>query len=90
VVPHTGIQEKETILAGIPVFDCTSKLVLGRTRSDYRTSRLVRIQFVLGIRWRQYERTYYRAITDKTMPYFIEDLQGLGFHGSSFRELDPN
>src|ERR1017187_4588570 len=36
----------------------------------------------------QYERTFYRVITEKTMPYFVEDLKALGFHGSSFRELD--
>lgn len=39
---------------------------------------------------RQYERTVYRTITDKTMQYFEKDLQTLGFNGSSLRELDPN
>lgn len=38
----------------------------------------------------QYERTHYRAITNKTIPYFVEDLKVLGFAGSSFRQLDPN
>ena len=38
----------------------------------------------------QYERTHFRAITDKTIKYFFEDLKILGFKGSSFRELDPN
>lgn len=38
----------------------------------------------------QYERTHYRTITDKTIPYFVEDLKILGFTGSSFRQLDPN
>ena len=37
----------------------------------------------------QYNRTYYRTITEKTVPYFIEDLNALGFHGDSFRDLDP-
>jgi hypothetical protein len=38
----------------------------------------------------QYERTHFRAITDKTIKYFLEDLKILGFKGASFRELDPN
>jgi hypothetical protein len=38
----------------------------------------------------QYERTHYRAITEKTIPYFIEDLKVLGFQGDSFRGLDSN
>ncbi len=38
----------------------------------------------------QYERTHYRAITDKTIQYFIEDLKLLGFKGESFKALDPN
>lgn len=37
----------------------------------------------------QYERTYYRTITEKTIDYFLEDLKALGFTGSSFKELDP-
>jgi hypothetical protein len=39
---------------------------------------------------RSYERTMYRAITEKTIPYLIEDLKALGFRGSSFRDLDPS
>lgn len=38
----------------------------------------------------QYERTCFRSITEKTIPYFLEDLKTLGFEGGSFRELDPN
>lgn len=38
----------------------------------------------------QYERTHYRAITDKTIQYFLEDLKLLGFKGESFKALDPN
>jgi hypothetical protein len=38
----------------------------------------------------QYERTHYRAITDKTIQYFLEDLKILGFKGASFKELDPS
>lgn len=38
----------------------------------------------------QYERTLYRAITEKTMPYFLEDLESLGYTRDSFRFLDPN
>lgn len=34
-----------------------------------------------------YERTHYRAITDKTIPYFCEDLKALGFQRSGFRFL---
>lgn len=37
----------------------------------------------------QYTRTFYRAITDKTIPYFIEDLQSLGYVHGSYRFLDP-
>lgn len=39
---------------------------------------------------RQYERTSYRAITEKTMPYLLEDLKALRVEISSFRDLDPN
>jgi hypothetical protein len=38
---------------------------------------------------RQYERSWYRAITEKTMPYFEKDLETLGFTGNSLRQLDP-
>jgi hypothetical protein len=38
---------------------------------------------------RQYERTAYRVITDKTMEYFERDLESLGFSGNSLRQLDP-
>lgn len=37
----------------------------------------------------QYERSIFRSITEKTMEYFLEDLQALGFTGDSFRLLDP-
>lgn len=39
---------------------------------------------------RQYERTSYRAITEKTMQYVEKDLDALGFKGNSLRLLDPN
>lgn len=38
----------------------------------------------------QYERTIYRAITDKTVEYLVQDLDVLGFAGESFSELDPS
>jgi hypothetical protein len=38
----------------------------------------------------QYERTHYRAITEKTIEYFVEDLKTLGFTGASYSELDPS
>jgi hypothetical protein len=38
----------------------------------------------------QYERTSYRAITEKTMPYVQRDLDVLGFTGDSLRQLDPS
>lgn len=38
----------------------------------------------------QYERTIYRAVTDKTMPYVLQDLQTLGFQYDSFKMIDPN
>lgn len=37
----------------------------------------------------QFERTFYRTITEKTIEYFVEDLRTLGFTGKSFKELDP-
>ena len=37
----------------------------------------------------QYERTHYRTITEKTIPYLMDDLKTLGFQGTSFRDLDP-
>lgn len=38
---------------------------------------------------KQYERTSYRYITEKTMPYFQKDLNTLGFNGHSLKQLDP-
>jgi hypothetical protein len=38
---------------------------------------------------RSYERLHFRAITEKTIDYFVEDLRTLGFAGTSFRLLDP-
>ncbi len=38
---------------------------------------------------RNYERTIYRAITEKTMPYLQKELDALGFTGGSLRLLDP-
>lgn len=38
----------------------------------------------------QYERTIYRTLTEKTMPYFIEDLKTLNVSIQSFKQLDPN
>jgi hypothetical protein len=40
---------------------------------------------------RSYERLHFRAITEKTIDYFVEDLKTLGFVGigTSFRLLDP-
>lgn len=35
------------------------------------------------------ERSIYRAITDKTVEYLMEDLKALGFTGASFAELQP-
>lgn len=38
----------------------------------------------------QYERTIYRVITEKTIPYVVEDLRALGYSRDSFRFIDPN
>lgn len=38
----------------------------------------------------QYERTAYCTITEKTMPYIVEDLKTLGFEHDSFKFLDPS
>lgn len=35
------------------------------------------------------QRTYFRAITEKTVDFFIEDMRALGWEGRSFQELDP-
>jgi len=37
----------------------------------------------------QYERTFYRVITEGTIEYFTADLHALGFDGDSFKLLDP-
>ena len=37
----------------------------------------------------QYERNIYRVMTDKTIEYFTQDLEVLGFTGTSFSQLDP-
>lgn len=38
----------------------------------------------------QYERTMYKAITEKTIDYVIEDLKNLGVAVQSLRQLDPS
>jgi hypothetical protein len=38
---------------------------------------------------KQYERTMYRTITEKTLSFVQQDLDTLGFTGTSFRQLDP-
>lgn len=38
----------------------------------------------------QYERTVYRTITEKTVPYIIEDLKALGVSIQSWKQLDPS
>lgn len=37
-----------------------------------------------------YERSIFRAITKGTIDFVMEDLEALGFQGTSFSELDPN
>jgi uncharacterized protein (TIGR02996 family) len=37
-----------------------------------------------------YERTVWRALTDNTVDYVVEELGKLGFTGSSFAQLDPD
>jgi hypothetical protein len=39
---------------------------------------------------RNYDRTYYKAITERTIEYLTQDLKTLGFEGSSLRDLDPS
>jgi hypothetical protein len=39
---------------------------------------------------RNYDRTYYKAITERTIEYLSQDLKNLGFTGTSFRDLDPS
>jgi hypothetical protein len=38
----------------------------------------------------QYERTIYRPITEKSVEYVKDDLDKLGFTGTSFSQLDPS
>lgn len=38
----------------------------------------------------QMERTFYRVITEKTIDFVMQDLETLGFSGTSFSQLDPN
>lgn len=38
----------------------------------------------------QLERTYYRTITDKSIEWFMQELDVLGFTGTSFKQLDPS
>lgn len=37
----------------------------------------------------QYERSIYRAITEKTVTYLKKDLDVLGFSGGSLKQIDP-
>lgn len=37
----------------------------------------------------QYERTVFRVITQKTIDWVLQDLEALGFQGTSFGEIDP-
>lgn len=76
-----------------------TKQALGKTRND--NPQFVLRFLVLGkvdpanptgdlISCEQYERSVYRVITDKTIPFVLEDLATLGFSGDSFRLLDPS
>ncbi len=38
---------------------------------------------------KQYERTIYMAITEKTVPFVTETLKAMDYKGSSFSQLDP-
>jgi hypothetical protein len=39
----------------------------------------------------QYERTYYKALTENTMPWFLDDVKALGVEDlAAFSQLDPN
>lgn len=35
------------------------------------------------------KRTYYRVITEKTMPFLLEDLRTIGYDGTSLAMLEP-
>jgi hypothetical protein len=37
----------------------------------------------------QYERTMYRALTEKTMDFVLEDIRQLGYQGTKLSDLDP-
>ncbi len=39
---------------------------------------------------KNYDRTVYMALTEKSMPYVAKKLAALGFAGGSLRMLDPN
>ena len=38
---------------------------------------------------RQYERKFYRSITEKTASYLLNDLKVLGFTGNDLQQLEP-
>ena len=39
---------------------------------------------------KQYERTMYRAITDKTVEYVVKEVQAMGYEGNGWAGLDPS
>lgn len=38
----------------------------------------------------QKNRAYYKVLTEKTMEYFVKDMQSMGVDATSLRMLDPN
>lgn len=57
------------------------------------------VQFVLNVKIFETEsgdpvqentRFVFKSITEKTMPYLLEDLRALGFNGTSLSQLDPD
>lgn len=41
-------------------------------------------------RVQQYDRTIYMYLTEKSAEYTLDKLKGIGFEGTSIRQLDPN
>lgn len=69
------------------------------TQQGFDTTSTGKPQFVLGFTViasengepvPQKERAYYKVLTERTMEYFVKDMQALGVDATSLRMLDPN
>lgn len=89
-------------MASVPYYDIG--LHVGEITSQALTKAATgNMQFILGVKVlgtpfgdsyephsKQYIRTIYWTITEKTMPFIVEKLQALEFEGTKFSQLDPS